>query len=193
MPSLDALTLLLQQYGYILLFPIAVIEGPIVGVLAGFLAAAGYMNAWIAFWVLVAGDMLGDILYYALGRWGGRALVTRYGAYVGITTDRMEELEAYQHSRSMKVLLLVGKTQPTGSIILVAAGIARMPFWDFCWYNLVGTIPKVGILEAAGYFFGDSVSKASDYLDTAGIYSFLIGTLLLGLYFLVRRYTKSLK
>jgi membrane protein DedA with SNARE-associated domain len=114
--------LLLQQYGYYILFPFAVFEGPIIGVIAGFLAAAGKMNVLGVFLVLIAGDMVGDVMYYGLGRWGGRTIVVRYGRYIGITPAKMQAAERYQDSKSFTALLLFGKTQPTGSIILVAAG-----------------------------------------------------------------------
>ena len=59
----------LSQYKYLILFPLAIIEGPIVTVIAGFLCSQAILEPFYVFPIIVIGDILGDSLYYGLGRW----------------------------------------------------------------------------------------------------------------------------
>lgn len=59
----------LAVYGYAALLPLAVIEGPAVTVFAAFLAAEGVFSVAAVYVVVVIGDLLGDVVYYAIGRW----------------------------------------------------------------------------------------------------------------------------
>src|SRR5258708_12893626 len=58
---------LLVHYRYFVLFPISIVEGPIVTVLGGFLASMGQLSVLWVFVVVVLGDLVGDSLYYFLG------------------------------------------------------------------------------------------------------------------------------
>ena len=85
----------LIQYKYIVLFPIMVFEGPIITILAGFLSSLGYLNIFIAYGIVVMGDIVGDSLYYAAGRWSKQFIFTRWGRYIGVTTERMTLLRRF--------------------------------------------------------------------------------------------------
>ena len=89
---LEQIILLLTTYKYLLLFPIVVFEGPIITVIAGFLSSLGYLNIFIAYGVVVVGDIAGDIMYYALGYYGRDRFVNRWGRFLGITSERVERL-----------------------------------------------------------------------------------------------------
>ena len=91
--TIEKLVLLLSHYGYAVLFPLAVIEGPAVSVLAGFAVSLGYLNGIAVFLVLLLGDVVGDALHYALGRWGRKSFIERWGKYVGLNYERVMKLE----------------------------------------------------------------------------------------------------
>ena len=68
---------ILGQYGYAVLLPIAVVEGPAMAVIAGALVASGQMNGVVACVLLVLADLVGDAGYYGLGRFGHAPLLAR--------------------------------------------------------------------------------------------------------------------
>ncbi|MEJ0053102.1 MAG: DedA family protein, partial [bacterium] len=185
--TLPEIQSLIALYGYLLLFPITVVEGPIVGVIAGLLVATGQLNWFWVFLVLFAGDLAGDVAYYALGRYGHGPLMRRLASKLGLTEARMRPIEDEFRRHDAK-LILIGKTQALGSVILYLAGAVRMPLGRFLWWNTVGTIPKVVLFEAAGYFFGASLTQASRYLDYAGVATFALALILLGSYLYFRKY-----
>lgn len=163
--TLTQITQYLIDYKYILLFPIAVIEGPIITVLAGFLISMSNLNFFIAYPVIVIGDLTGDCLYYAIGRFGKETFIKRWGKYIGINQERVLSMENHFNGHSGKTLLTGKLTHGLGAFFLVAAGIAKMPFGKYFWYNLLATLPKSLILLIIGYYFGFSITKINNALD----------------------------
>ena len=53
---------MLSYYKYWLIFPIMVLEGPIITVISGFLVSLGTLNAFVAYPLLFFGDLLGAAL-----------------------------------------------------------------------------------------------------------------------------------
>lgn len=155
----------LQTYGYTVFFPTTVFEGPIVTIVAGFLVSQGYLNAGIVYALAVLGDLVGDTLYYGIGKWGRTQFITRWGRYVGFTTQRLVSLENHFKEHSGKTLIFGKFLHGIGGGILVAAGAAHMPYGKFMWFNLIGTLPKVLVLLLVGFFFGKAYMQFSHYLD----------------------------
>jgi membrane protein DedA with SNARE-associated domain len=57
----DDVVRLLEQYGYVFLFLIAVGEGPIITIVGAFLASQGYFNVFAVYAVIASGDLTGDL------------------------------------------------------------------------------------------------------------------------------------
>jgi len=188
--SLDQILLLLQQYGYVILFPLAVIEGPIVGVVGGFLAALGSMNFITATIVLVIADLVGDAIYYAIGRWGQDYFSNFITRKFKIGEERFEKLKKSFHTHDAKIILIT-KTQAIGSVVLLLAGVLRMPFFRFMWWNTIGTIPKVLLFMIIGYFFGHSLNQIETYIKYTGIATLVLALIAIGIYWRLSVYFKQ--
>ena len=181
---------LVSQYGMVVLFPIAVIEGPAVTVVAGALVASGQFGWLGVALLLVAADLVGDALYYSLGRWGHSPFLRRIERWLSLTEERFRPIEEGFRRHDWK-LLLIGKTQPFGSVILFFAGATKMPVGRYLMFNLLATIPKVALFEGAGYFLGASIAHSMRYFDYLTFILFGIGAILLYSYYRVRKYLKK--
>ncbi|MDP3935351.1 MAG: hypothetical protein Q8Q46_04010, partial [Candidatus Giovannonibacteria bacterium] len=105
--NLETITQLLIQYRYLILFPLAAFEGPIVAFVVGILVAAGYFNPFIAYAILLFGDIIPDSIYYFIGRHGERkTFVARYGAKVGITEERFGVIKKLWHHHGFKTMFV---------------------------------------------------------------------------------------
>src|ERR1035438_8945895 len=62
-------------------------------IVAGSLVSQGAMNPWWAIGAASAGSILGDQAGYAIGRWGGPALITRFNGLFGRPAG-LEAMEA---------------------------------------------------------------------------------------------------
>lgn len=189
--SLQEIIILLIAHKYLLLFPFTVIEGPIVTIIAGFLSSLGYLNAFIAYGIIVIGDIVGDCLYYALGYYGGQKFVGRWGRFLRITQENVESLEEHFKNHSGKTLIIGKFTHAVGAVVLVAAGMAKMPLWKFIWYNFIATLPKSLILLLIGFYFGETYNRISKYLDYTAIGTISLAVIFIVIYFIVRKASKK--
>jgi membrane-associated protein len=191
--ALGHLLALLATYTYATLFPLSVVEGPMVTVLAGYLAYLGHANPVLIYLVVVAGDLTGDFIWYAVGRWGRRALDWKWASYLGITPQRLARIDAHFARHSGKTLLLGKLTQGLGALVLVGAGASRVRASRFLLFNLLATLPKSLALLLFGYFFGKAYTQAGSVLDYAALATVLVALLAAMTYFVPRRFAARLQ
>jgi membrane protein DedA with SNARE-associated domain len=175
--------------GYLLLLPLSILEGPIVTVLAGSITAAGFLDSWTVLGIVVLGDLIGDTVFYSLGRWGTSFLL-RYGGGIGLTPGKLAQLRLRFAARSRSTLVVGKLTHSIGALVLVAAGAARMNYLEFLLINLVTTIPKSAILLLVGYYLGQGLLHLTGSFAYLPLIMLLVGAVLIIVIF-VRRETRS--
>jgi membrane protein DedA with SNARE-associated domain len=189
--SFQQIIILLATYKYFFLFPVVVVEGPIITVIAGFLSSLGHLNIFITYMVVVAGDIAGDSMYYAFGYYGRRRFIERWGRFLGITLERVQRLEKHFKKHSGKTLITGKLSHAIGAVVLVAAGIAKVPFGKFFWYSLLSTLPKSLILLLIGFYFGEAYNKIKMYLDYTAIGTIGLAILFIAIYFITKKVSKK--
>jgi membrane protein DedA with SNARE-associated domain len=140
--------------------------------LAGWLLVAEKGLGWwgilqASFWGAV-GNLIGSVIAYGVGAWGGRPLIERYGRYVLITRKDLDRAERWFDERG-EVIVFVSRVLPVvRTFISLPAGIARMPFWRFCAYTFVGAFIWCIPLTWAGYHLGprwENFRERARFLD----------------------------
>ena len=152
--SLPHIIFLVSQWGYLFLVLTSFVLGPLIAVVAGIMVSLGSMQGFLAFLALTVGDLIGDFLYYALGRYGHGRWSDRLVEALGFTKDRRRKFDEVFNRNAVKILL-INKTQAIGSVALIYAGVIRMNIVRYFWINLLGTIPKVAFFMIIGYYFGN--------------------------------------
>lgn len=182
----------LLAYRYFVLFPIAVVEGPIVTVAAGFLSSLGHLNLFIAYGVIVLGEMVGDTIYYWLGRWGGYPFINHVGRHVGITAERVEKIEKHYANHPARTIILGKFAYSLELPFLIAAGLFKVDYKKFASYVFIASVPKSFIFILIGYYSGEAYSNINRYLDAA-VFMIVAAISLVLVYLLIlklsRRYT----
>jgi membrane protein DedA with SNARE-associated domain len=181
----------LLVYKYFVLLPVVIIEGPIVTIIAGFLASLGHINPFIAYGVIVVGDLIGDCMYYSFGRFGRKKVIERWGHYIGITLERVRRLETHFEKHSGKTLIISKLTHAVGPVFLVAAGVAKVPIGKFVLFNLIPTLPKSLILLLVGYYFGKAYAMWNTYLGYTAIITICLAIFLLASYLIIKAVRKK--
>ncbi|HEY4508990.1 MAG TPA: VTT domain-containing protein [Candidatus Paceibacterota bacterium] len=182
---------ILEHYHYWLIFPIAVIEGPIIIIISGFLVSLGFLNTYIAFAVLVLADTIGDSLYYLLGRYWRRAeWVKKIALFLGFNEDKEKSLENHFKKHKIKTFLLAKISHGIGGSVQVAGGYAGVDYLEFLALTLLGTIPKTFVLMIVGFYLGNSYMTIDSFLDYIGFIVFSIFVFLI-LYLVLGKYVKS--
>lgn len=180
---MHALTLffqhLVQHYGYGGLFAamsLANIGAPvgseIVLPLAGGLAAKGLLSSvWLAILVSIVAELFGQSIAYAVGRFGGRAFIERYGRYVHFHAKEMERVENFFGRFGPFAIFLCRFIPVVRGVVGIPAGIAEMPLGAFYLWTFLGSALFCGGLILLGNAFG---AHASVIVDTVRRYALLI-------------------
>ncbi len=128
--------------------------------LAGWmLVQAREMTAWQALllgglWGAV-GCTLGSVISYALGAWGGRPLVERYGKYILVSEEDLEKADRW-FARWGDWASFISRLLPiVRTFISFPAGVVRTNFARFSIYSFVGSFIWCGLLALGGFYFGE--------------------------------------
>jgi membrane protein DedA with SNARE-associated domain len=142
---------------------------------AGFLAFKGQMTflglgagsraaqIWVAGIFGAVGCNLGSIPAFELGAWGGRKAVERYGRYIFLNLDHLDQAHRF-FERFGHWAILAGRMLPViRTFIALPAGIARMDRTRFHLYTFAGSLPWCLGLAWVG-------CKLGEKWDTLGVY-----------------------
>jgi len=144
----------LAVYGSALILPLAVAEGPVVAVLTGFLSAQGYFSWYKASFLLLGGDLIGDLIYYWIGRFGAAPLAL-LGQRWGVRRSVTPEVQRGLRENAAKMLVIGKWTHSVGFVVLIGSGMLRVNLPRFLLVNLLAALPKIAVLFGFGYFAGD--------------------------------------
>lgn len=156
---------LVRTHGYLFLFLIMVIEGPLVTAAAGFLASLDVFNVMIVLLLSMLGNFTSDLAFYFIGRAGRSALISRYGSRVGLTPLRIARIEELLKQNTAKTIVAVKLTPFVASWGLMAAGAARVPLTRFLAVSAGVVIPYALVLTAMGYGVGVASASLAKYLN----------------------------
>lgn len=164
MAETSQLVQLIQTHGYALVAPLALIEGPIVSVISGYLASLGLLKLPAVMMVVIVADLLGDAIFYVIGRKGRRWVPAGWMARIGLTRVKLARLVRRFRANGTRFLVIGKVTHSAGFAILVAAGIAKMSFARFMLINLLVTIPKSVAFVMLGYVFGAAYTRIDGWI-----------------------------
>jgi membrane protein DedA with SNARE-associated domain len=130
---------------------------------------------WLAIGLASTGSVIGDQIGYAIGRWGGAALVARFGGMLG-GPERMAKAEAHvRRWGGPGVFLSRWLVTPLGSVINFTSGIAEYPWMRFLLWDVLGETLGAALYIVLGWIFSDRVME----LDAAlGDFTWMILALL---------------
>lgn len=158
-----------QVHGYLMMFIIMIVEGPIIITAASFAASLGYFNIWIVFLLGCLGDVIGDDLAYLFGYYGRRKLVNQYGHLFGIKLSTINKIENH-FKRHLGKTIAAFKMTPLAIPVLMVAGASRVPFKKYTFWSIVTLLPKTIFFTSLGYFFGLFANSVLKYYNNIGYY-----------------------
>ena len=158
---------------------------------SGYLVFAGRFNLW---WTGIAGAVgcvVGSVVAYAAGVYGGRPFIEKYGRYFLVSRHDLDLADRW-FSRYGDWAIFFSRLLPVvRTFISLPAGIARMPFWRFVLYTFVGSVPWCLLLSWIGLKFGENWTSLREYFHQADI---VIGVVIvLGAAWWIYRHVRGLK
>jgi membrane protein DedA with SNARE-associated domain len=115
----------------------------------------GPWNYLIVVIVATIGNTIGSLIAYAIGAYGGRPFLERYGRYLLIRQHEIDAADRFfqQHGNAT---VFVGRLLPiVRTFISFPAGVARMPIAPFVLYSTAGAFLWSAILVYSGTLLGE--------------------------------------
>src|SRR6266571_1029388 len=154
----------LDHYGYLAVGGFITLEdfgvpapGETVLIAAAVYAGAGRLNIAAVSVIAAAAAIAGDNIGYAVGRFGGRALVLRYGRYVSLTAERLDRAEEFFARHGGKVVTIARFVEGLRQANGIIAGITGMRWRRFLAFNALGAALWVGTWVTLGYLAGNHI------------------------------------
>jgi membrane protein DedA with SNARE-associated domain len=102
----------------------------------------------------VLGYVLGSLLGWGIGYFGGRPFLERHGRWVHVTPGRLERAEAWFGRYGDAAVFFSRLVPVVRSFISIPAGIAEMPIARYTVLSFLGTLPWCFGLAGAGVALG---------------------------------------
>ncbi len=115
-----------------------------------------------------AAAVLGDNIGFAIGRFGGRRLVVRYGARIGITDRRLDQVEKFFERFGGEVVLVARFFALARQLNGIVAGTVGMNWWRFLAYNSIGAALWVGAWGIGVYLIGERLGALVPWIHRFG-------------------------
>jgi membrane protein DedA with SNARE-associated domain len=207
----ESLTSLIGDYGLYAVFLLMLVDAvlpaasELVMVYGGALAAGAFagqdvelfgteISSGVGAYVAIAlagtiGYLVGAIVGWGIGRYGGRPLLERRGRWFHLTPKRLERAEQW-FDRWGDLAVFIGRVTPVvRSFNSIPAGVFRMPLWRYTVLTLIGSAIWAFALAGVGYGLGSSYETF--HHDFRYVDYVVIGLIVAVAVFLALRYRRS--
>lgn len=121
-------------------------------------------NYWLVVVVATIGNTLGSLIAYAIGAWGGRPFLERYGKYLLIREHEIEVGDRF-FARWGSATVFFSRLLPiVRTFISFPAGVARMDLRKFIVYSTAGAFLWSMLLVYAGVILGENWEQIRELL-----------------------------
>jgi membrane protein DedA with SNARE-associated domain len=179
-PVRDLVTQIYDAVGYVGVALWVALESVIVPIpselvlpFAGFLVGEGTSiepltgQPWSILLVTIAGTIgatIGALVAYAIGYFGGRPVLERWGSVLRITPDDLDRTDRFFARHGSKAAFFGRLIPVVRSLVSFAAGIAHMPLVPFTVFTALGSLPFTFALVFAGVQLGANWETIGDVL-----------------------------
>jgi membrane protein DedA with SNARE-associated domain len=158
------MTRMLDQYGYLAIVVLVFVEsfgvpapGQTIIIVGAAYASRGHLNIVVLGICAFVAAVVGDSVGYLIGRYGGHALVLRFGRYIRLTRERLMRVERFMARHGPKIVAVARFVDGLRQFNGVVAGTVELPWRRFLLYNAIGAALWVGVWATAGYLAGDQL------------------------------------
>jgi membrane protein DedA with SNARE-associated domain len=145
---------------------------------AGYLVYTGRFNLWLVGVAGAVGCVLGSLVAYYVGMYGGRPLIERYGRYVLISHHDLDLADRWFAKYGEAIIFFSRLLPVIRTFIAFPAGIARMNLKRFCIYTFLGSLPWCIGLAYVGQKLGEQWDKSETLKTYFHRFDFVIGILI---------------
>jgi membrane protein DedA with SNARE-associated domain len=167
----------LDRYGYLAVGGFVLLEdfgvpapGETILIAAAVYAGAGKLSIGLVVLIAWVAAVLGDNIGYAIGAFGGRRLLVKYGRYVLITEERLDKADSFFERHGGKVVVIARFIEGLRQLNGIVAGASSMTWRRFVVFNALGAALWVGTWSAVGYLAGSHITAIYEQVSRYSLY-----------------------
>lgn len=159
--------------------------------LAGFLVGRGDLGFWQALLASTSGSVAGALILYALGRYGGRRLVLRYGRFLRVDEDSLDRADGWFRRYGDWVVLFARVVPFARSVVSIPAGTMKMPAIRFTVMTALGSFAWNTLLIGAGLILGANWQQVEAWIGSYSNVVLVVTAVAIAILLVLRQLRKS--
>ncbi|MBS3133668.1 DedA family protein [Candidatus Woesearchaeota archaeon] len=187
----------IDKLGYVGIFVFMVLESMVFPIpseaimpFAGFLVAQGRLNLYLVIALSALASLIGSLLSYYMGYFGGRKFVHKFGRYFFINEGHLIYTEKFFKNYGEKTIF-VGRFIPVvRHLISVPAGIGKMNLIKFSLYTILGAGIWNTFILYIGFFLNEKWELVKQYSSKIDIFIIIIVALFI-IYYIYKFLNKN--
>jgi membrane protein DedA with SNARE-associated domain len=165
-----ALESLIQSYGPLTVFIGTFLEGETILILAAFAAHRGYLPLWEVIFAGFLGSLLGDQLYFYLGRRHSGFVLSKMPSVRSRLESAQRLIFRFQSTLILTFRFLYGLR----TVLPFSFGMSSVRTRNFILLNIFGAAVWATLLSFGGYFFGNAFERLIGRAKTYELWGFLV-------------------
>ncbi len=142
---------------------------------SGYLVSTGQMNLWLVAIAGAVGCVVGSMVAYWAGMYGGRPLIEKYGRYVLVSKHDLDIADRWFGKYGEAIVFTARLLPAIRTFIAFPAGVARMNIPRFIFYTFAGSLPWCLGLAYVGQKLGEQWNKDETLRTWFHRFDFVIG------------------
>ncbi|HEY7024958.1 MAG TPA: DedA family protein [Candidatus Limnocylindrales bacterium] len=142
----------------------------------------GPWNFWLVVIFATIGNTVGSLIGYAIGAWGGRPFLERWGKYLLIRQHEIELAEHFFTKYGAATAFFSRLLPVVRTFISFPAGVARMDVRKFIIYSTAGAFIWSAVLVQAGVVLGANWATIRSTLEPFDLIIAIIAFIAIGLF-----------
>jgi membrane protein DedA with SNARE-associated domain len=181
-------THVIGSIGYVGVFLLMVAESMVLPVpseavmpFAGFVVAEGTLSWTGVIASATLGSIVGSLIGYAIGKFGGRPFLSRFGKYLLLDSEDLAATDRFFQRRGSVTILICRFIPVVRHLISIPAGMGSMKLLPFCAFTIIGAGLWNAFLTWCGFVLKSNwsaVMRYSHWIDI-GVVVLLAGLVLL--------------
>ena len=142
---------------------------------SGYLVSTGQLNLWAVAVAGAVGCVLGSLVAYWVGMYGGRPVIEKYGRYVLLSRHDLDIADRWFANHGEAIVFVSRLLPAIRTFIAFPAGVARMNLKRFIIYTFAGSLPWCLGLAYIGQKLGEQWNKDDTLKTWFHRFDFVIG------------------
>ncbi|WP_338706817.1 DedA family protein [Paenibacillus amylolyticus] len=180
----------LSYAGLVIALSFEFVPAELVLPMAGYWVYLGDMKLWLAILAGTVGGTFGPLTLYALGRYGGRPMVEKFGKYFLIRPHHLDASDKFFEKYGSGVAFYGRFVPGIRTVISIPCGMAKMNVFKFSIFTFLAMLPITSLYIYLGFKLGSQWEHVDEIVKPYIVPAAVVFLSAFGLYVLLKRWKR---